>query len=467
MAILDRKRVPAGRGGDSPALKPWVIVIVLFGLFFFLLTAASAAPPLPDSIRHEYVKYFPSSACASCHVKIADQHGASSHARSFSDPLFQAQYFRELLPAAEKDESLYQEAKTCIACHSPIDYLVLNGRVFSAEQFNPDWSGVDCAFCHTIEGYSGERPGNGNYISKPRDERVYGPFEEKSAWHHNYSELYRKSEFCAICHNAVNRFGLEIKSTFTEWKKSIYAEKGIQCQDCHMNVLGFLSDGKAIYERGCAANPSDLITRAPDRPRLYSHRFPGAHSKTQISGAGNLSVHIETKRRSASVGEEITLAVFIDNSKTGHMMPTGSADLRLLWLQVDAEVDGRSIPLPATAGEAGGYAVNRSGDPYSGRLPSEIPGGVRVYHAVYVDKTGRPTLSSYNAVGIVFDNRLKACEVRRETYLFKVPQKAAGQVVFRASLNYLPYPEGFAERFGLPTPLSWEITSSTRSLPIR
>jgi hypothetical protein len=429
-------------------------------------SVATAAPP-PESILQEYNRYFSSMTCTSCHDKIIEQHAQSYHARAFSDPLFRGQYFKELLPAAQKDPELYQEAKNCIACHSPVDFIALDGHVLSEDQTSPTWSGIRCAFCHTIARYDGETPGNGNYISRPSGERVFGPFKEKSGWHHVYSDLLTKSEFCGICHNAVNRYGLEIKATYTEWKNSPYAPKNIQCQDCHMNAVGFLTEGKPVFEHGCAVNPYSVFRRPPERPRLYTHRFPGAHSKTQISGSGDITVHIETEKPVVTPGEEITIHVFVDNSKTGHKMPSGSADLRLLWLQLDAVVGDKIIPIAAASAGTGPYDVAGKGPDDREILGDDIPDEVRIYRAIFVDKTDRQTLSSYNAVRIIFDNRLNASELRKETYHFKVPDNIKGRITLKASLNYLPYPGSFSRRFGLPGAESWIITSESTELLLK
>lgn len=447
----------------------WIILkgTATIGVILVFASLAFPAPPLPESIQREYNRYFSSFACRTCHEKIVDQHAQSYHAQSFSDPVFKGQYFKELLPEAKKDPELYEEAKTCIACHSPIDFIVLNGRIFSEDQVNPNWSGVGCAFCHTITGYDGESPGNGNYISKPFRERVLGPFEEKSGWHHVYSELHTKSEFCGICHNGFNRYGLETKSTFTEWKNSIYAEKKIQCQDCHMNTNGFLTEGKSVYEQGCAVSPYSWIVRAPDRPRLYTHRFPGAHSKTQISGTGGITLHIETEKPVVSPGDEVKIYIFIDNSKTGHKMPSGSADLRQLWLQLEAYDGYKTIPIPAPSMGADTYDVTGKGPFDQKVLGEDIPKGTRIYRAILVDKADIQTLSSYNAVRIIFDNRLNASELRKETYYFKVPKNVKNKIILRASLNYLPYPSSFSRRFGLPIPEVFKITFTSKELPLK
>src|SRR5271169_1203517 len=70
-----------------------------------------------------YKDYLPAPTCENCHSAILDQYSESQHAKAFSDPLFQAQYFKEILPQAEKDPRFVHEAKACIACHSPIDSI--------------------------------------------------------------------------------------------------------------------------------------------------------------------------------------------------------------------------------------------------------------------------------------------------------------------------------------------------------
>jgi hypothetical protein len=328
-------------------------------------------------------------------------------------------------------------------------------------------SGVTCDFCHTITGYRGDAPGDGNYISQPSKERKLGPFLHEYNWHHVYSALQTKSEFCGICHNDVNHHGLEVKSTYTEWKQSRYADDGIQCQDCHMNRIGFLVEGKPVYESGRAADPRMMWTRTPYRPILYSHRFPGAHSKTQIVGAGVITVAIETQRPTVSPGDDVTITVLVDNSRTGHKMPSGSKELRHLWLEVTAQHGDRVISIPAYSAGVGPYDVAGKG-PYDREiLEKDIPEGSRIYRAVFVDEAGKQTLSFYNATRVVFDNRLKASEVRRETYRFQVPRSAAGTVTLRASLNYLPYPSSFSRRFGQPRAERFEVTSGVREIPIQ
>ena len=276
----------------------------------------------------------------------------------------------------------------------------------------------------------------------------------------------QKVSFVPYAITVITAMLVEIKSTFTEWKNSIYAEKGIQCQDCHMNTVGFLLQGKPVYDSGCAVNPSNIV-RAPDRPKLYTHSFPGAHSRTQIFGAGVITLNMETEKTIASPGDEMTIYVFIDNSRTGHKMPSGSADLRQLWLKVEVYNGDKIMPVPALMEGPDTYDVAGKGPFDQEILGEDIPKGARIYRAIFIDKKGMQTLSSYDAVNIAFDNRLNASELRRETYHFTVPKDVKGKLTVKASLNYLPYPSSFSQRFGLPGPEAFEISSTRKEIHIK
>ena len=406
--------------------------------------------------------YCSSDVCSGCHDKISKEFLQSMHSQSFINPVFQAQFFDEVVPLADQSENFFSDARKCIACHAPVAFLKTKGVHLDREQKDPRNSGVICDFCHSISDFADEKPSNGNYIATPGKHKL-GPFKCKTHWHHVYSELQTKSEFCAICHNQYNSYGLEIKSTYTEWLNSKYAEEGIQCQDCHMNVLGFLTGGKPTHASGKATQ--DNLTYPPDRSKLYTHRFPGAYSKSQISGA--ITLGIEFERKHEFPGNKIKIEIHVDNSRTGHKMPSGSADLRLLWLTVDAIVGDKVIPIPATSkSKVDDYDVSGLGPFDQEFISADIPKGNRVYRAIYLDKKGKQTLSSYEAVKIIFDNRLEAAEIRKEIYNFVIPKDLRGNVVLVAELQYLPYPSSFSNQFSLPSPEAVVIATAQKEILI-
>jgi len=397
--------------------------------------------------------FWRTSTCKGCHDQIVAQHLASEHERSFTNPAFQAQYQKDLLPKAATDPHLLAEARECIACHEPVTYATKGPGLLSLQAIDPEMNGVTCDICHSMTGYRDARPQNGNYIVEPSDRKL-GPFKGEGDWHHTYSELQTNSDICAVCHEAVNRHGLRIKATFTEWQESAFAQQGVHCQDCHMNFDGFLTAGKPRFSSGKAASMS--IGSAPQRERLYTHQFPGAHSKTQIEGA--ITLAIETLPPHDPQNPSLALDVTVDNSRTGHSMPSGSADLRLLWLEVMVRTGDESIGQPAviatpeTLDESSAYSLAGRGRFDSILLGLEIPKGSRIYRAVFADAAGQATLDSYNAVSKLFDNRLKAAEKRKESYRFTIPEGAKGDITIQATLKYLPYSSTFTDRFGLPSP---------------
>ncbi|GBD96177.1 MAG TPA: hypothetical protein ENG83_06590 [Nitrospirae bacterium] len=446
------------------ALTAITVTMFLSVISAFVSAQSAKAPQAmpPKSGMPGPGEYWPSSLCQGCHDKIFYQHLESMHANSFENPVFQAAYFKKLLPDLAKD-GLAEEAKACIACHAPVTYAKKQRYIVSKEEVDPDMSGVICDFCHTISGYKGKSPGNANYISTP-GYRKLGPFKHETNWHHVYSELQTKSEFCAICHNRTNHHGLEIISTFTEWRNSSYAKEGIQCQDCHMNILGFLAGGLPIYESGKAAQMRPGY--APYRAKLYTHRFPGAHSESEVTGALTLTMEID--KTTASPGDEIMIDVFVDNSRTGHKMPSGSAELRLLFLDLNASVGDNVISIPAGSDmKTDMYDVSGKGKFDDQILAKGILKGSRIYRAVCLDKNGEQTLFSYDAFKIIFDNRLNASEIRKETYRFKVPENAKGSLELTAGLYYLRYPGSFAKQLGLPEAKVSEIASTRKILSLK
>ncbi len=437
------------------------LLITVFSLGLFILFSGSYS--YAENLSTKSEQYWPSSTCRDCHVKAYDQHRKSMHARSFVDPVFQAQYFRELLPRINIERELSQDAEGCIACHSPVTYSKGRKRVKSKRDVSSDASGVTCDFCHTIKNYKGDTPGSGNYNSVPAIQKL-GPIKSNSNWHHTYSELHTKSEFCAICHNMTNRFGLEIKSTYTEWKNSPYAEADIQCQDCHMNAKGFLIGDKPVFESGKSSYSE--LGYSPYREKLHTHRFPGAHSSEQVVGA--IKLGIEFSHPEASSGDEIMLNIIIDNSRTGHKMPTGSSDLRYMYLEVNVAAGDKvmSIPAAPVSGNTG-YDVTGFRTSDVEILGDDVAKGIRIYRSIFVDNTGLPTLSSYEAVKIIFDNRIDACEIREENYTFVIPEDAGEAISVEAKLYYVPYPASFAEKLELPKPEAFEISSIIKKYDIK
>jgi hypothetical protein len=361
------------------------------------------------------------------------------HARSYVNPLFQAVYYEQAVPFAREVPDVRQDVQRCFSCHAPTMEERMGWDV-SLEEAD---LGISCDFCHTVTGVDGENPGSGNYVSSPGYVK-YGPFPCKS-FHRSYSSLHRSSRFCGPCHDDVNIHGVSVKSTYTEWSESVYARKGIQCQDCHMNKHGYLKRGRPLFESGRAAamNVGDV----PYRKRLHTHTFPGAYSQKQLRRSADLKIMPSTL--SAGPGERVMVRVLVRNTRAGHMMPTGSTELRLLWLELVAAHDRGAMSVPAGHQEAG-VPFDVCGAVESDVAVGDAPLGSRVYRRLFVDEEGRMTHAHYAAREAVFDNRLGPRETRTETYHVTVPVEAEGPLVLMSRLYYMPVPSAVAGTLGIP-----------------
>ena len=121
--------------------------------------------------------------CRNCHPRAYDQHVASMHSLSFSNPVFQAQYALDVLPLAASGGDLSHLARSCATCHAPIAHQSSRARLVRLEDVNATSARIACDFCHTITGYTGAEPGSGNYLTEPGPSK-YGPLLTRGDWHH-------------------------------------------------------------------------------------------------------------------------------------------------------------------------------------------------------------------------------------------------------------------------------------------
>jgi len=421
---------------------------------------AALAAPLPASAAPagEPVRFWPSETCSGCHVKQVEQHFQSHHEKSFTSPLFQAQYFEMVLPRAARDPAIAADARSCTACHSPVSFANNRSLATSAGVTDPSLSGVTCDLCHTIVGYEGAAPQNGNFVASPGAKK-FGPFKKEGSHHGAYNELQTKSELCAVCHEAVNSHGVRVKATFSEWRQSAFAKQGVQCQDCHMSKDGVFVDG-GRYESGKVS--FDSLTRAPSRDKIYSHRFPGIHSGAAVEGA--VGLRLVTPPARVPAGRPFTLVLQVDNGNTAHCLPTGSADLRLLWLEVTAKVGGRTIPVAADNRARGTFGAVGENSDDALVIAGDVPIGSRLYRAVYFDKRNHQTLASFDATSIAFDNRLQPGEKRSEAYTFEVPGDATGTLQVEARLRYRAFPTSLAKELDVAPPGVVEVAQASAAI---
>ncbi len=431
------------------SLKLFRAIFITIAILAMLATQVSADfYPVQTSVinLNRPHDYSPSKDCSNCHLYLYQQFEHSMHAKAFINPVFQNQLYDVLLPQIEENPSDRNKAGKCLACHSPTTYVTQNKQLPARHRLGDGTPGVSCDFCHTMTGYSGKSPGNANFLTSPGLIK-YGPFKYSSDWHRKYSPFHTSSKICGVCHEASNSHGVQTHTTYSEWLTSSWAKKGVECQDCHMSATGRLIDGKAIFERGIIA--AARYISPPERKKLFSHRFPGTTVLSQLEGAVKLKIYnLSNNVRS---DHTIFIGISLDNSEAGHSMPTGAIELRHAWLDVRV-----SLPQSGQVWKLKAERVSDDSWDTAGMSVSDVPllgnqitQGSRLYRAVLVDSEGRQTFNNWQAVAKVFDNRLKAGEIRREMFRFTVPADALGNLDVEAKLYYLRYPPAFMTRLGM------------------
>lgn len=307
--------------------------------------------------------------CADCHSGIYSEWRNTMHAQSYTEPIFQL-VFHQVPSEADR--------RSCLACHAPLAQHIDDPNLLDPVTHE----GVTCDFCHTVS-EAPEIGFPGRVVLKPGDIKR-GPFrpdELTEKGHKNeYSPLHLKSEFCGACHELVNKLGLHVMSTFTEWAEGPYPHSGTQCQNCHMpdDVRFPIVD-------------SDV---APSIKTATSHGFMGGHSLIQVEKAGEITLFAEKQK------DSVEAIVYLTNKESGHKLPTGIPTRRLILTVRLLDQDRRHVLDQKTA----------------------------EYRRVLADADGReisaddPAAMLLKAARVLRDNRPAPKEVVREAFTLKAPQ---------------------------------------------
>lgn len=266
-----------------------VSLVIVLSLGISLVANGEPLPaPLSDNVLTS------AKDCASCHGEIYGKWKDSMHSQSISDPIFKTAYMEAYL--ASKGEA----KKLCMRCHAPAVYL--NGDYDLDEPITTE--GVTCHFCHSVEDV---KPLHEKPFTLKIGRTIRGPSGTGETDYHTSvkSVIHGRSELCAGCHE-YEAGGIKIMGTYSEWKNGPYAKKGIQCQGCHM--------------------PQEMVTDKNGRKRrVFSHYLAGGHSMMQLRKA--VTVRVAGIERGK---DRITVELELENSGSGHYVPTGIPTRRLL-----------------------------------------------------------------------------------------------------------------------------------------
>jgi hypothetical protein len=425
----------------------WIV-----GLLTLAVTTISWAAGDPETRTLVYDDFDSDDVCAECHVDIARQHKQSMMSQSFIHEWDEIEYFDLALPHAEKVAKVAGVKAGCNGCHAPIAYLVGDIPPKRPSEGTRANEGVSCDLCHSITGFTGDIPFNFNFTVDPGDTKQGVRTGTESGYHEiAVNPFMMSAEFCGTCHNEKDPWGLWVKATHLEWKDSPQARGGIVCQDCHMPP---------------AAGNSAPDAGGQDHPDIRQHLFHGAHDVNKL--LGSVEVRIHSAADTAKPGSEMVLTATVVNAKAAHMIPTGSAEERVVWLHVEAvDSAGKRFHLPVdlkgfkgeayTVASAEAMAYQDFGDiqeidNFAGlSRDGEVPAGDRIFRLPYLDPEGRMTVAQWNTASFGPDYRLPPLKARNETFTWKLPKSiAAGEVQVTAEIWYSRLVSSVAEFLNVP-----------------
>jgi len=361
-------------------------------------TSAHADPTQPGELVNELLTPM---ACEFCHVFPNPDNQAldppyapfrtwqgSLMANAARDPVFWAG-----VAVADQDEP--GETELCIRCHSPRAFLNGNGDATTIDELTvAEQEGVECMVCHRMtDDPAVLEPGNANYTID--DVLVGENVPRRGPWDfsdgvpeppHSYiNDPYTgSSELCGTCHDVTTErervdddgVGLGVpfneQRTYREWLNSDFAEPGpseASCQDCHMPEVEDMS--------GCVQHVNQFSHAEGGRKHdlVGANRFMVELIKSEYGLAGSnqindlyydttldsmdaflptaATVEIEGPSEVDLTDGVEGLQVTVTNN-TGHKLPTGYSEGRVMWIEVLAEYDDQVIASSGRWNQAAG-----------------------------------------------------------------------------------------------------------------
>lgn len=403
-----------------------------FPFFPSLLTTSDGKPVKSTDFESSTV-------CMGCHPDIYNQWKGSMHSNSYNDPVYQALW---LLAENELSGNV---RNLCAGCHTAIgtvsqEIKFENGKFETSEIAK---EGVTCDMCHTITDVRIKisptgLPQNASFVISPGNVKR-GPYKDSESPYHKtaYSELHTKSEFCGSCHNVFHPVtNFHIENTYTEWKFSVYAQKGIQCQDCHMvPVEVAIKTAKTLKKP--EKLPGKPCTTGPNRDYMYTHEFVGGNAViTKIMGsqkhadmailrlqnAAELEVKFEKDKTGLG-----NINVRVINETAGHNLPTSLTEVREMWLEIIVKDKKGNIVYQSGV-------LDKDGN---------IPDGTEVFNAYAVDEMGKHTVKPWEIARFEYNNTIPPKGSKKVNYKFALP-KGEKELDIIVNLNYRSYPQKVA-----------------------
>lgn len=321
--------------------------------------------------------------CGECHKQEFMEWATSIHAVSDEELIYATTV--EENTGASKAAAVHGAAKGrwCESCHNPLGTLTGAVADFpSVPRTETMEEGVSCIVCHTAT-HAEPLAGNGALTVKlnqifrhlhPALIMAAPARHAKDMQARRDAPLMGSSALCGACHTEIRptdvngQEPMNFQDTYDEWRRSPWAAKGVQCQDCHMArdpaaTVAALKRGekppRGVSHRLAGNN---YLLSNPDLPgRLMSTLRGGAptglnrmytrdeydaeqrRTRDQIVALLKEAAEIEVEN-GIDHSDRPTLVVTVANRGAGHALPTGPLDQRYMWLEVEVtDAAGRPV----------------------------------------------------------------------------------------------------------------------------
>lgn len=312
--------------------------------------------------------------CGECHKQEFMEWATSIHAVSDEELIYATTVDENTRAAKAAAAHGTAKGRWCESCHNPLGTLTGAVTDFpSVPRTETMEEGVTCVVCHTA---TQAEPLAGNGALTIRLNQIFRhlhPALIMAAPARHAEDMQAKrdaplmgsSALCGACHTeirptAVNgQEPMNFQDTYDEWRRSPWAARGVQCQDCHMArdpaaAVAALKRGekppRGVSHRLAGNNyllanpdlPGKLMTALRGGPptglnRMYSRDEYTAEQRAtrdQIIALLREAAEIQVKN-GVDRGNRPTLAITVANRGAGHALQTGPLDQRYMWLEVE------------------------------------------------------------------------------------------------------------------------------------
>lgn len=400
--------------------------------------------PREDSARYQWQDPTPNRSqkdnCGNCHDRIYNEWLHDPHSRSADNPLVISLYNGTNLKGDVKAGPGYRidwnDNGDCGTCHAPMAAIGRSTEVEMNSVHGVERAGVACDFCHKVSAIAtlADSPDFGDVkVLRPAQggKLLFGPFDDatfqKEIPDFSYSPLFRSSRLCAPCHDGRS-WGVPTYETYSEWLKSSYNSRNIQCQDCHMKSTG--------TER-LIANEQDG-GKLRDPARIATHSMMGELEEKFLRSALEMRVHSSVEDGIVSVNVELK------NTGAGHSVPSGQPMRNIILLVSVVDSSGKPLPfvegerVPVWGGVSGG-SKDYAGQPGKGfaKVLSTLNEYQRFSFVSDLKKvTGDFPAPMWRRNRIVSDNRIPAEGRDESSYFFEASAASGDTAVVSCRLIY-------------------------------